>query len=345
MTLTHSSLHPAPITAHRAALFKRAADLRQQQPALRWYALVDPGLHPSLPDSLPAIDEGSAALFDDTPQQFSTAPSPRLIDLHRERPGQSSPSSLIDSLLDLTRTSPCVSWLASRQGLDALAAHLRSWMDGKLMDTDGSEFGEVLVRFTDPRVLPGFMEAITPEQYGELMRPIALWAVWLRAHRWQEWTPPAHNPVRPLPMMQAYTLQQQVRIEQSTRVDRIQALIEDQVAELEAADPMAQRIAQHFLRLPHDLRFQQLHALLQRAARHGLQADADLQSYSWLALGIHPAFDEHDAIRQAIAGSVQAGSNISDAIACLPDSVWDALHAQAHGGQGSAPGFQNHQGT
>ena len=341
MMHAHSGLHPDPIAAHRAALFGRAADLRQQQPAMRWCALVETGLHPSLPGILAAIGDGSAALFDDTPDQVSAASSPRLIDLHCARPGQPSPSSLIDSLLDLTRSSPCVSWLASDQGLDALAAHLRNWLDGKLIGSDGSELGEVLVRFSDPRVLPGFVDVLTPEQYGELMRPMALWAVWLRSNQWQEWTPPEDNPVRATPQTRAYTLQQQERIERSTRVDRIQALIEDQVTELEDADPMAQHVAQHFLRLPHDQRFQQLHAVLQRADRHGLRADADLQSYSWLALGIHPGFDEHDAVRQAIASAAQAGTSVSDAIAGLPDSVWDALHTQAQ----TAPSIQDQQGA
>lgn len=314
---------------HRATLLRRVAELQERQPSLRFYALVETGLHSELPKLYLQLADRTVALFDGTPEHSLASHSPRLIDLSSEGPGQPMQASLMNQLVELACTSPCVSWLVSSEDLTVLACHLRQWLGAKLLDTDGSELGEVLVRFTDPRVLPGFMDMLTPQQYGDLMRSITLWGVWLRSHRWREWTPPEINPPRSVPPMQSYTLRQQAMLDRATRVDRVQALIEDQLAMAEVTDPAARRISQDFFSLPPDSRFQQLDRILARSARYQISADADWVVYAWLALGIHEHFDDDEDIRAAIEREVRNGASFAQAVSRIPQDMWDRFDAWA----------------
>lgn len=324
---THSSTR-TPSDADRQASYARAVaemveSSVQTTPPTHTYALLDVGAQQPLQHLASRIDLPNVVLFDGTPQAAFAQYSPRLIEVPTAVKGHARDTAS-ELLVAQAASHACVSWLQSELSLDALATHLRRWLDGMLMDDDGTELGEVLLRFFDARVLPGFMDMLTPEQYGEFMRPIPVWGAWLRSGRWQTWARPHVNPSRFPPRIQRYSIAQQQRLDIATRVDRIQARLRD-VARKEPDGVDARAFQDRLFALPHDVAFQHLDRIIERAARLGLHSDSDLLLFSALALKVSPAFDEHQAVRECILAAVDKGRPLAHAFGNVPDDVWHAL--------------------
>ena len=310
---------------HAAALGDMVNDATLHVASARVYALLDVGADPALQAFARQLTDPSAALFDGTPQAGFAEYSPRLIELPISRLTHSS-GAQSEPLLRLAGTHACVSWLVSDLPLQPLAVHLRGWLDGMLMDEDGSDLGEVLLRFFDARVLPGFMDMVTSEQYGEFMRPIVAWGVWLRSSRWQTWERPTVNPRRFPAPMQRYSMAQQRRLEASTRTDRMLARLRGIVRkEPDGADGKA--LNDFLVGQPHYAAYEALQAILNRATRLGLGADGDLLLFASLALTVAPNFDEHADIRESIQAAIETGRPFAHTLGSVPDDVWPALAA------------------
>ena len=313
---------PDLMAAQRAALQGSVDKARAEEPGVRLYALLDVGQHPDLHLFAEALESPQVSLFDGTPEAAAQVFSPRLI------PVNAVPSALCDRLLGLNLQRPCVSWLLSPQPTATLGEHLRSWLGGVLLDHDGSELGEVMARFFDPRVLPGFMAMLSSDQRQEFMRPVTTWAVWLRSRRWEQWIRPPDQTPKLLPRRPQYTLEQAKLLDAATRTDRLLARLEDQRDD-PAAGELADDLHARLFALPQDLCFQRLDELVRRATRAGLASDADIQLYCLLALSICEQFGEHPSVRAALARCVAGEASLADAMADVAPDDWRAIESQS----------------
>jgi hypothetical protein len=323
--------------AQRASLAGSIDQALVQEPTLQLFALLDIGQHPELHAFAEALKTPQASLFDGTPEAAAQVYSPRLVSVAAR--SDDDQTGLRERLLALTLQRPCVSWLLSTLSLAALADHLRGWLGGELLDDDGNELGEVMARFFDPRVLPGFMSMLSLDQKAELMRPIALWGLWLRSGLWHQWSQPADQAPKLLPRRPQYTSAQAAQLDAATRTDRMLARLEDQ-----ASDPSAQELAQdlndRLLSLPHDRRFQRLDRIVQRAARDGLDLDADIQLYCTLALSVCEQFAEHPSVRAVVSRCAAGETTFTTAIADVTPDDWQAIEARSSWRRAPAPTFQ-----
>jgi hypothetical protein len=69
---------------------------------------------------------------------------------------------------------------------------------------------------------------------------------------------------------------------------------------------------------PHDLRWQRVQGLVERALAHGLCRDTDLLTYCGLGLPLGERFDEAALVRDAIARAASTGQPLSEALAAAP---------------------------
>lgn len=313
---------PDLMAAQRAALQASVDKARAEEPGVRLYALLDVGQHPDLHLFAEALESPQVSLFDGTPEAAAQVFSPRLI------PVDAVPSGLRDRLLGWNLQRPCVSWLLSPQPAAALGEHLRSWLGGVLLDHDGSELGEVMARFFDPRVLPGFMAMLSSDQRQEFMRPVTTWAVWLRSRRWEQWIRPPDQTPKLLPRRPQYTLEQARLLDAATRSDRLLARLEDQASDA-SAEELARDLTDRLLALPHDLRFQRLERIVKHATRDGLDLDADVQLYCVLALSICEQFAEHPSMRAVLSRCAAGTASFVTAIADLTPDDWQAIEARS----------------
>ncbi len=316
------------------ALADMVAKASQEAAPMRVFALLDVGAQSALQAFAAQLADPHVALFDRTPQAEFAQYSPRLVELDTVRL-RDTRAIADEPLVRLANSHACVSWLLSELPLDALATHLRGWLDGMLIDDDGTDLGEVLLRFFDARVLPGFMTMLTPDQYGELMRPVAIWGTWLRSGRWQAWARPEVNLRRYSARMQRYAIAQQQHLDAATRADRLTARLRD-IARKEPNGSDARALNDQLFALPHPQAYRKLSAILDRATCAGLRSDGDLLLFASLALTVSPVFDEHEAIRQSIRAAVDAGRSLALTLDSVPEDVWPALSATRRGANSPA---------
>jgi hypothetical protein len=312
MSTIHPFLEPA-LDGHRQALRGWIDAMRSRSPELRLYALLDIGQHPSLARAAQALGGPQLSLFDGTPEAAAEHLAPRL--MLAPPAGSQLNLAWLDALTQMATKFPCVSWIASAVSPEALAAHLRQWLDGVLLDDDGTPLGEVMVRFFDPRVLPALMQTWTPAQKAALMRPIHEWAVWLRAQQWQCWVRSVDSSPSLLPRVAQYTSVQARALADFGRADRLMARLEDASRGPDADPGWSQRLQRQFDETPPSVMWQHLQRLTQQALAHGLSADADLLTYCGLGLAQDERFDEAPAVRDAIALVVSGGLPLSEALA------------------------------
>jgi hypothetical protein len=329
---------PDLMAAQRVALQASVDKARAEEPEVRLYALLDVGQHPDLHLFAEALESPQVSLFDGTPEAAAQVFSPRLISL--DSPAGTEAAGLQDRLLATALQRPCVAWLLSPLPLPALGEHLRGWLGGMLLDADGSELGEVMARFFDPRVLPGFMAMLSAGQKAALLRPIQLWATWLRARQWQEWHRPSDPVAALLPNKPQFTFEQATQLDAATRTDRLLARLEDQCAEPTSAE-LAEDLEQRLFALPHDLRHQRLDRMVQRAVEAGLRRDADILLYCTLALSVCERFDEHPSVRAALASCATNDAGLSVAIASVAPDEWQAIESRSSWRRAASANPQN----
>jgi hypothetical protein len=327
-----ATLYPRKTYDQWSAVFGAAERLAKQSNNLKVYAIVDCGQDPDIYARVMNHWSASAiSLFDGTPEAALEKLSPRLVQLNPgiwfEAAQLAEMQSKGLALCALSDQWPCLSWLFSESSPEALAQHLRSLLNGVLLDDTAQPIGEVMVRHYDARVLPGFLEMLTTEQYTNALTPIAGWGVWTRAQDWRVWERPTTESLFAQLSGGAnrYTLQQHAMLNQATAVDRIDALIEEQYWPLRESDLMAEAIAQRFLNLRPNERFTTLTAILERAFKSGVSEDGDLLLYASIALGIHKQFDTHPAVAECLKTCGAQRKSFKDAVAGLPANVWDEI--------------------
>ena len=143
-------------------VLQRLAELRQQRPTLRLYALVDGAQHHAYRGEWLEPGPDRIALFKGTPDEALAHAGPWLIDC------EDSPH--IDDLAAFERQAPAVSWLITHQDLRGLAQLLQLHLDARLPD------GRIaLLRFWDVRVLIRLATVLTPKQRESMFGLIHEW--------------------------------------------------------------------------------------------------------------------------------------------------------------------------
>lgn len=301
--------------AHRKALLACLAEQAAAQPALELYAIVDAGQDSRIAASIARLEvAGRANLFEGLPEESLPALTPWLLQLDGREPGTAAAQACLQQLCELAQTWPCVSWLLSPQALADLATHLRQWLNGIVLDSDGSALGAVLLRYYDARTLPGFFAMLSPGQYAKFMHPITACGLWTRFNTWQQWLAVAPPQVFPSPR-QAYTLEQQAAYARMTCTDRLHAMLEAHYGAQGSASERGASLAGHYFKLPQDERHRCLDGLLSRARSKGLAEDDDLFLFASLAFDLHPAFDAQPEFAAAIARAATSACSLAEALA------------------------------
>lgn len=294
------------------------------------YALLDAGDNLVLHQLTLGSTGRSVPLFANTSHAAFLHLSPKLIEL----PGQALVSEesmhandLVRSLVELAGTSACVSWIVSERDFESLADHLRSQLNGVLLDSDRTPLGEVLLRFFDPRVLPGFMGMLSPPQLQTFLGTDTKWGTWLRSDRFQIWeSSDDYQPMFP-PRMQAFSIEQHNQLDAATRTDRIHARLR-QIALREKDGADARAFYSNLFSLRHDLAFQHLDSILDRGLKHGFTTDSDLMLYAALALKIDLHIDHNEVVKLSIQRAVAEGCPLAHTLNDVPDEMWPSLVVQ-----------------
>lgn len=85
--------------------------------------------------------------------------------------------------------------------------------------------------------------------------------------------------------------------------------------------------------LRQDALYTQVVAQMERARSYGIATERDMLDYVAWGITISPRFDEHEAIAPMLRRFKESGPGLSQALADVPDEVWDALlrAEQTHG--------------
>jgi hypothetical protein len=318
MNHPHQSANPESLLHWQAAQALLSALVSE-----RLYALVDVGQDPQLFADIKSWGLPMVSLLEGTPEGIYDHESPRLFQVN---PSQESPGL---TLCQWAERLPCISWLTSRQPLDDLAAHLRSWLGAVLLEEDGSDLGEVHVRFYDPRVLPALMATLTDAQKTHLLEPLSGWGLWSRHGTWECWRAPSTSGLSALsPAVPRLSMLQSQTLEAHTQTDRVIWLLGEQHPQTPSADPLTQRLHREFLQLPPLPRFRQMFAIREQAARWGVTSDEDLTLFALVAIGVHRDFDRHPTLELQLARRRDLGTPFAALIESVPDTVWSSLQSE-----------------
>jgi len=314
------------IAKHRQAVLECFAQSSIGHPDLKCYAVVDIGQHPRIRTRLANLPITLRAnLFAGLPEESLDELAPCMLQIANSPDAlAASTGPALHALCELTYAHPCVSWFFSSLELEALAAHLRHWFNGMLLEDDGSELGAVLVRYYDARTLPGFLAMLTPAQHAEFMQPITACGLWTRFNTWKQWLPEGDALVFP-GAIPRYTLTQQEKLASMTRTDKLHAMLVEQYGPEAPPTEMGTAIAEQYLCLPQDERYCTLHRLRGRAESQGLTEEADLFMFISLALGIHMKFDSQPDFKAAIQSIATSGTSLDQALQNIPEHAWQAL--------------------
>jgi hypothetical protein len=214
--------------------------------------------------------------------------------------------------------------LFSTRDIASVASHLTHWLNGVLLEEDGSKLGDVLVRHYDARVLPGFISMLNPAQHNEFMQPFEAIGLWTRSGTWETWLPSQRKQSLP-GAVPSYTLEQQATLSSLTRTDKLHAMLDEHYGPNAQASEMGNAIAERYLAMPQDERYRTLHRLRDRAESQGVAEEPDLFLFASLALGIHPQFDQQPQFAEAIATAVARKYRLGDVLAELPETAWQTL--------------------
>ena len=163
---------------------------RQGSPGAQLYALIDAAQAPvrrALHDDY--FPMAAFGLFEALPEQDAQSAGPYLLPLN---PDEADHHARIDWLLAAETAAPCVVWLWSGAGREALFAHLQLQLIASLPGG-----GEALLRYYDPRVLHQLLAegVLTQAQALHFAGPVARfqWHVPQRGHFTFTSAPPAHH--------------------------------------------------------------------------------------------------------------------------------------------------------
>lgn len=317
-------LRPSPLPDQRAAadacmkaVEAQFAVFRDKEPEQKGYLLFERGLHRRLGKLADAqlTAYKHAVLFENTPEaHLARDHSPWLVELW-DLPGP----ILLHQLALTSQQYAALAWIWSPLPLAQLADHLRAFMGATLWnDKTGEEEGEIALRCTDPRVFPGILEALLPEQRTALLRPLRAWALWDRHLQWRIWEGPADaTPAPPEPLR--ISLGQLGVMNRHTQPDKIISLLDDEYGHGDNA------VRDQLLQLPADERYRTVWNLIEEAHRFGYRSDQDLMLFTSLACLLHRRFFELPTFSQALRQGGAQGEPLAATVNGLPDRAWQEV--------------------
>ena len=195
-------------------------------------------------------------------------------------------------------------WLPQDISADDLAQHLAR----QAVQYDLSRNGRILLRYFDPRVLDLLWQTFAPQQRVALFGPIRAWHFIERTGTLKTLTAPQDaNAAAPERLI--------LNEGQWTMISRV-GLVNQTLALVQAARalPLHQTAAN-----------EADHALI-RAQINGLQDEQDLIKFAFLAVTVHPRFDEHSHIR-SILQAVSEGAEFCAEVQRLTPHQWQQISA------------------
>lgn len=203
-----------------------------------------------------------------------------------------------------------VTYILSPLPLPELMAHCAYFGDYSL--PDGREY---YLHFYDSRILDRAFLVWSDAERERFLAPLSRLRYLRRDGSVAQWSGPGavRASAAGLPRPHAFSLAQH------------QALLD-----LDYPDKLAQQIRRIYLGvLGSDMRQDELHARvleqMARARAYGVETERDMLDYVAWGITISPRFDEHEAIQPALRAFKGRGPGLSQALADVPDAVWDSL--------------------
>jgi hypothetical protein len=297
--------------------------VREDRPVVHAYVLIERGIDMPIyrMADIQLARHKHAVLFEGTPEEHLAKEfSPWLVQLP-----YLPDTEQLRQLCIASQRFAAIAWIWSPLPLDGLAAHLRHFMSAALWNPEtGEDEGEVLLRCTDPRVFPGYVQALLPAQQADLLRPLNVWALWDRHRQWRQWHGDADlAPAIPAPLR--ISLPQLGVMNRHTQPDKILSMLNRDYGEQAGAD---NPIWQNLLQLPQDTRYRKLCAILDQARHLGYGSDEDLMLFAALIHLIHPRCYEFPLFRAELERGRHEGKPLAETVLGLPDSVRREIEQQ-----------------
>jgi Domain of unknown function (DUF4123) len=215
-------------------------------------------------------------------------------------------TQLADTLLDTKTGRIAGSFITTRANTPELVEQLTRFVDVTL--DDGSE---MVMRYFDARVFPFWLEVLTPPYRAHAASVVNQWLYWgsdLQVKTISFTQAPQHKePDWPMQISVQQENALMTACEPFTMIERFRT---QDGAALSKVAP--------------EQRYAFFREQLERAQRHGLSGQSDLEAYCSIALDCGPKFDEHPAIKAALA-HMKTGQTFSKALSAVNDADWKLL--------------------
>ena len=275
------------------------------QPAYHLYALIDGVLDPSLLGEAERSQAEWRGLYPEKMLESRTPEmGPFLVAL---TPGDADHDVFMRALLERAQALEVVVWIASRQPIDALAAHLHAYAEVKLPDGRGA-----LLRHYDPSILEILVSMFDARQRADFLAGAREYRYWRAG-----WQSVAGSDAETLPEAPAdwntLTPAQFALLSNESFAETLYLRLRDEL--LPPANAMESRDC-----------IQTIRTLLARATQtHGLKNQSDLAYFSLLGLNVHPSFDLHEVIAKMLDEQRDSDKPLATKLAGVDASVWDAM--------------------
>lgn len=203
-----------------------------------------------------------------------------------------------------------VTYLLSPLALAELMAHCAYFNDYGL--PDGREY---YLHFYDSRILDRAFQVWSDAERERFLAPMNLVRYLRRDGELAQWKGrgAGRQVVAGLPRPHPFTLEQHLAL-----------------LELDYPDKLAQQIRRLYLGvmgsgLRQDELYERVLEQMARARGYGVETERDMLDYVAWGITISPRFDEHEAIQPALRAFKGRGPGLSQALADVPDAVWDSL--------------------
>lgn len=143
-----------------------------------------------------------------------------------------------------------------------------------------------LLRYYDPCVFPALWRICNAEQQRTLLGPIDRWLGLARNGQLQHYQAPSSTAAEPTSPQIHFSAEQWYAIQNIGALN--QAIVQWQ-SRAENGRP------------PQPINLEATESALLRARRYGISDTQDLKAFAWHALTVHPQFDRHPLLQQAIA--------------------------------------------
>jgi hypothetical protein len=269
------------------------------------YILFDSSQHMRFDQRLRQWGVAYRSLFDGYPENAFPEMAPLLIDITAE---SDTDSEVINEAMRVGQLKPCVSVLSSRQPLSALAKHLGAF---HLIETPSGRL--MVMRWYDTRILPVWLDTLTPGQRGFFTRDIEQWISLDRFGNEKQHILLSQGDVTPDAEPVPLQLDQQ-QLDQLFTAAEPDALIVELRTHLRAElKDVPQRELYPFI-----------HDHWQLARKYGINDQDDQIQFLLLALFTSGAFIKNPDFAELLIQLPDRQHSFTELFDALPDSVWRA---------------------